>query len=421
MNATIERERLGERLMRRLDELAAFSDEPGKITRLYLSRAHRAAADQLMRWMEEAGLSARIDAVGNVIGRLEGPAPRAPALLIGSHVDSVRDAGRYDGPLGILAGIAAVEELQRHRAALPFAIEMIAFGDEEGVRFPTTLIGSRAMAGTLDPAALDAADGDGVSVAEALRRFGSDPSALATAAIDPRQALAYVEVHIEQGPVLERLGMPLGVVTAISGASRFNINVAGSAGHAGTTPMGLRGDALAGAAEMILAAERIAAGTPDLVATVGSLEVPNGAANVIPGHVRFSLDIRSPSDAIRLDAIVRLREAFASIAERRGLRLDLHRYHSAGAVPCDPVLAEGIGRAIAAVGHPDAPRLPSGAGHDGMAMAGLCPIAMMFVRCAGGVSHNPAESILTEDAALAVRALVEFILSFRPADFTAKS
>jgi len=409
----IESPQLGPVVMARLDELAGFTDEPGHITRLYLSPSHRAAAAQVAAWMEWAGLAAHVDAAGNVVGRLEGDRPGLPALMLGSHIDSVRDAGRYDGPLGVVAAIAAVHEVRRRGVLLPFAIEVLAFGDEEGVRFPTTLLGSRTVAGTFDPHALLTHDLDGISVEDALRAFGCDPAAIPDAARRPGESLAYVEVHIEQGPVLERIGAPLGVVTAISGASRFDVTVHGRAGHAGTTPMDLRWDAIAGASEMVLAAEEVARGAENLVATVGTIAVPNGATNVIPGLVRFSLDLRAPIDADRAAAEMHIRAAFDAIAAKRRLSVSMVRFHDAAATPCDPVIADGIAAAIAGLGL-DAPRLASGAGHDGMAIATLCPIGMMFVRCKGGISHNPAESILTEDADLAVRALVDFILSFDP-------
>lgn len=413
MNAPETPSGAGHAVMARLDELATFTDEPGHVTRLYLTPSHRAAALQVAAWMQAAGMAAHVDAAGNVIGRLEGAQPGLPALLLGSHIDSVRDAGKYDGPLGVVAAIAAVEKVRERGTPLPFAIEVLAFGDEEGVRFPTTLLGSRAVAGTFDARSLAARDIEGVSVEEALRAFGCDPAAIPGAARRRDGSLAYVEVHIEQGPVLERIDAPLGVVTAISGASRFDVTVYGRAGHAGTTPMDLRWDAIAGASEMVLAAEALATAAANIVATVGTIAVPNGATNVIPGLVRFSLDLRAPVDADRAAAEKRIRAAFDAIAAERRLGVSVVRYHDAAATPCDPALADGIAAAIAGLGL-DPPRLASGAGHDGMAIASLCPIGMMFVRCRGGISHNPAESILTDDADLAVRALVDFILSFDP-------
>ncbi|HET6469570.1 MAG TPA: allantoate amidohydrolase [Geminicoccaceae bacterium] len=403
----------GETLMARLDALAAFTDEAGALTRLYLSPAHEAAALQVRQWMEEAGMDARIDAVGNVAGRYEAATPGAPALLLGSHIDTVRDAGRYDGNLGVLAAIAAVAVLHAAGERLPFAVEVLAFGDEEGVRFPTTLTGSRAVAGTLDPVALDARDAEGTRLGEALRAFGCDPAAVGSVARRPEAVLGYVELHIEQGPVLEAAGLPLGVVTAINGASRFQIEVQGEAGHAGTVPMALRRDALAGAAEMVLAVERRAAAEAELVATVGRLDVVPGAINVIPGGVRLTLDLRAPADGARAAAVADLERAFRAIAERRRLGLTLTPSHEAAACPCDPALIAQLEAAVARAGLRPL-RLPSGAGHDAMALAALCPVGMLFVRCKGGVSHHPAESITAEDAALALAVLVDFLRHFRP-------
>jgi allantoate deiminase len=398
----------GPALMARLDELARFSDEPDRLTRLYLSPAHRRAMAQVAAWMTEAGMATRIDAVGNVVGRYEGSGPDAPAVLIGSHIDTVIDAGRYDGALGVLAGIAAVEALHRAGERLPVTLEVIAFGDEEGVRFPTTLTGSRAIAGTLDPGALDARDREGTSLRDALTAAGCDGDASAGCARRPEDTLAYLEVHIEQGPVLEAENLPLGVVTAISGATRWRVEVSGEAGHAGTVPMAMRRDALAAAAEMVLAVEREGRAMEDLVATVGQIEARPGAVNVVPGEVRFTVDLRAPSDAVREAAIAVLEATFAGIVERRGVALAIDRFHDAAAVSCDAALSEQLAAAVARAGV--APRLlPSGAGHDAMALAALCPIAMLFVRCERGISHNPAEAISAQDADVAVRVLLDVL------------
>jgi allantoate deiminase len=365
----------GPALMARLDELASFSDEPDRLTRLYLSPAHRRAMGQVAAWMTEAG--------------------------------------RYDGALGVLAGIAAVDALHRAGERLPVALEVIAFGDEEGVRFPTTLTGSRAIAGTLDPGALDARDGEGLSLRAALAASGCNGDASAGCARRPEDTLAYLEVHIEQGPVLEAENLPVGVVTAINGASRWRVAVRGEAGHAGTVPMALRRDALAAAAEMVLTVEREGRAMEDLVATVGQIEARPGAVNVVPGEVRFAVDVRAPSDAVRKAACAVLEAAFAAIAERRGVTLAIERFHDAAAVSCNPALIEQLTAAVGRAGI--APRLlPSGAGHDAMALAALCPIAMLFVRCARGISHNPAEAISALDADLAVRVLLDVLRHAAP-------
>ena len=276
---------LGAKLMRMLDEFAVFTDEPGRLTRLFLSPSHRLAAHQLVRWCKGAGLTTSIDAIGNVVGRVAGSDPKLPTLIVGSHIDTVRNAGRFDGNLGVLAALVAIEELSAAGERLPYSIELIAFGDEEGVRFPNTFSGSRAIAGSFDRGTLDMRDENGISLAEALCQFGCDPSQIGELARLPERTAAYLELHIEQGPLLEAKGLPVGIVTAISGATRLGVTVKGTAGHAGTVPMPMRRDAVAGAAAMILEVEKIATENAGqgLVATVGIVEVPSGAVNVIPG------------------------------------------------------------------------------------------------------------------------------------------
>ena len=405
---------LGQRLMTRLDRLARFSSDADQLTRLYLTPEHKAAALQVQAWTAEAGMDASIDATGNVVGRYPGEASQETALLLGSHLDTVRNAGKYDGALGVLAAIAAVDELNRAEERLPFALEVIAFGDEEGVRFPVTLTGSRAVAGTFDPAALDAEDAEGISLREALQRFGCDPLQVPGLRHRPETVLGYIEVQIEQGPVLEAEDLSLGVVTAINGASRFDLDVAGEAGHAGTVPMRLRKDALAAAAEMVLAIERRASATPDLVATVGRLAALPGAVNVIPGTVRLTLDIRAPADAVRAAAVHDLEQELAGIAARRAVRLEISGTYDVPAATCAPQLIGQLEDAVARAGIRPL-RLPSGAGHDALAMADLCPVGMLFVRCKGGISHNPAESVTMEDAGTVVRVLLDFLRHFEPA------
>jgi len=404
---------LGRRLMDRLAALACFSDEAEGLTRLYLSPSHKRAADALAGWMQEAGLDVRLDAVGSLIGRYEGVAAAAPALLVGSHIDTVRQAGKYDGALGVLAALTAVEALSKSGERLPFAIEVVAFGDEEGVRFPSTLRGSRALAGTLDASALDERDPEGISVREALVAFGADPAKLRASAMTREGVLGYVEVHIEQGPVLERASRPVGVVTAINGARRLGVVVQGTAGHSGTSPMAMRRDSLAAAAEMVLAVERIAYQTGDVVATVGSIEARPGAVNVIPGETRFTIDARAPSDEARDAVVGRIENAIDGIAARRGLAVTITQAHRAPATACDANLIARLDAAARAAGH-EPVHLPSGAGHDAMAMAALCPVAMLFVRCAGGISHHPAEAITIEDADAAMRVLLNFLRTYKP-------
>ncbi|MBR0932714.1 allantoate amidohydrolase [Bradyrhizobium jicamae] len=413
VHVTLAAGSLGGRVMARLEELAALTDEPGALTRLYLSPAHRRAADSLIGWFRELGVAASIDAIGNVVARYEAATSGAPALIIGSHIDTVRNAGKYDGNLGVAAGLVAVEELARRGERLPFAIEIVAFGDEEGVRFPVTLSGSRALAGAFDPTSLDQRDEDGVTLREALIAFGCDPDGIAAIARRPADVLGFLEVHIEQGPVLETERLPVGIVTAINGATRLAVEMRGVAGHAGTVPMALRRDALACAAEGLVAVEELARGDEGLVATVGRIEARPGAVNVIPGEVRFTIDLRSPDDARRRAAVARIRERLAAIAAARDVALDIATTHEAGACACDPAIIAQVEQAV--VRHGLRPlRLASGAGHDTMAVAALCPVGMLFVRCAGGVSHSPAEKITAADADVAMRVLLDTIRHFRP-------
>jgi allantoate deiminase len=415
---------IGERAEAMLEALASISAEPDKVTRLYLTEEHRRAARLVAEWMRAAGLKVRMDAAGTVHGLLaagrEGPLA-AKRLLVGSHIDTVVDAGRYDGTLGVVAAILAVEELRRRGVALPFALEVLAFGDEEGVRFPKTLIGSSTVAGALRDLMLDLTDADGVTIRAALAAFGGDPDALEAEAYKREDVLGYLEVHIEQGPVLEGLGHPLGVVTAIAAQGRYRLTVTGEAGHAGTVPMAIRRDALAAAAEMVLAIEAVAmilsigrtgeeVRRESVVATVGEIKALPGAGNVIPGEVRFSLDLRAGSDAVREVAASEIRKRIGEIADRRGVAVKMEPVHEKRVAACAPELIELISGAVETVtGHP-AHRLMSGAGHDGQAMIHLAPIGMVFVRCRGGISHNPAEYAAPDDMGLAVAALVEAIV-----------
>jgi allantoate deiminase len=398
------------RLMTRLDDFCAFTDEPGKLTRLYLAPSYRAACDQFAKWAADAGMSARIDAAGNVRARYEGKTANAPALMIGSHIDTVRDAGRFDGNLGALAALAVVEQLAEKGVRLDHAIEVVAFGDEEGVRFTTAMTGSRAIAGQLSATAMEAKDKQGVTLSQALVEFGGDP--VRAYACRARGVAAFVELHIEQGPVLEARNLALGVVGAINGATRMLVTVEGLAGHAGCVPMDLRRDAVAAAAEMILAIETRARAESDLVATVGRLEVEPGAINVIPGLARFSLDLRSPRDEWRRRAVGDIHDAATAIAARRNVETVMQPVHEAPAYVCDARIVAGFDRALAGLGLP-AFHLPSGAGHDTMVMGAFVPSGMLFVRCAGGISHHPAESITAEDGELALAALTRFAVDFK--------
>ena len=404
----------GTRIWDRCQELARHSEDAGALTRVFLSREQRAANDLTLGWMRAAGMSARLDPIGNVVGRYEGSTPGAPCLMLGSHLDTVRNAGKYDGMLGVVAAIECVHALHARGTRLPFAIEVVGFADEEGVRFGSTLLGSRAVAGTFDRKLLDSRDRDGMSMRDALTAFGLDPERTGDAARQRADVLAYAELHIEQGPVLEAEGLPVGVVTAINGANRFAIEIKGMAGHAGTVPMSLRRDALAAAAECVLAIEARCAREPELVGTVGRLEAAPGATNVIPGEVRFTIDLRAPSDGQRHRATADVKEAIESICARRRVKVDIRATHEGKTASCAPWLQEQIGHAIAVEGLP-VRRLPSGAGHDGMALVDLADIGMLFVRCEAGISHNPLEAITPDDAGLSARIFLRFIEAFKPA------
>jgi allantoate deiminase len=421
-----------------LDELGQVTDEPGRLTRTFLSPAMRRANALVAEWMREAGLTVREDGVGNLIGRLEAGsssdaasvAARAlggspvrrnqaaplrgrgtPTLLLGSHLDTVRTAGRFDGALGVLLPIVALAELRRTGVALPFAVEVLGFSEEEGVRFSSAYLGSKGYTGRLRAADLRLKDADGVTVRQAIEGvFGPDFSPPPRAHA-PSQLLGYVEVHIEQGPVLESRGEALGVVSAIAGQTRASLSFTGRAGHAGTTPMALRRDALTGAAEFILAAESLAAFQPPLVATVGRIAAAPGAANVIPGRVELSLDLRHPRDAARTRALRALRSAAQTIARRRKLEFAWAVTQENDAVACSPQLSGLLERSVEAQ-QGSCLRLPSGAGHDGVIVSALAPIAMLFVRCRGGLSHHPDEHAEPADLALALGAVLDFLKRF---------
>ena len=403
----------GSRMWERCEALARLTEEDGRLTRVYLSKELRAAAELVGEWMRLAGMDVRMDAMGNVIGRVEGATPDGPALLLGSHLDTVRDAGKYDGVLGVVAAIECVHVLHRRGQALPFAIEVVAFAEEEGVRFGATLLGSRAMAGTFDPTLLDKTDPQGVSLRQALVHYGLDPGQIPEAVRRPEDVLGYVELHIEQGPVLEAEGLPIGVVTAINGANRFTVEVTGVTGHAGTVPMHLRRDALAAAAECVLAIEAQCSQVPECVGTVGQLVPYPGATNVIAGQVRFSVDVRAPQDTQRTTVVNAVTQQIEAICARRAVQARITHTHEAGTAACAPWLMAQLDAAIAAERLP-VRTLPSGAGHDGMALIDVTDIAMLFVRCKGGVSHSPAEAVSMEDMAVGARVLLHFIEHFGP-------
>ena len=407
---------LGNEIVGRINQLGAISETPEHLARIFLSPEHRVAADLVLSWMRDAGMAAHLDAIGNVCGRYEGDRPGLPCLMLGSHYDTVRDAGKWDGPLGLITAISCVADLNRRGRRLPFAVEVVGFADEEGVRFASTLLGSRAVAGTFVESALNSRDHTGVSMRDALVTFGLDPEHVGAAARARRDLHAYVELHIEQGPVLERQNLPVGVVTAIAGATRLAANLTGMAGHAGTVPMALRRDALTGAAECITTIEELCR-TDDggLVGTVGYIDAMPGATNVIPGRVNFTIDLRAPTDAHRKRAVADIVRHIEAIAKRRELALQVDVTHENRTVPCALWLKTQVAEAVAAEGY-KVFELPSGAGHDGMAMIDISDVAMIFVRCRGGISHNPAEHVELADADAGARVLLRLIENFRPRD-----
>jgi allantoate deiminase len=397
-----------EQVVRRCRELAAVSEEEGRLTRRFASPAMARANELVGGWMAEAGIEVRVDAAGNLVGRLPGADPGAGTLLLGSHLDTVRDAGAFDGPLGVLAAVACVERLRAEGTRLPFAVDVLGFSDEEGLRYGTAYLGSRAVAGTFDPALLGLVDDDGVALGDALRDFGGAPDALAGAARRGERVLGYCEVHIEQGPVLEGRDVPVGVVSAIAGATRAELEFSGRAGHAGTVPMDLRHDAACAAAEWVLAVEAAARREPALVATVGRLEARPGAPNVVPGAAIASLDVRHSDDAVRDAAVRGLRDAAGEIGARRGVEVLWREVMTAPAVAADAALTVALSAAVAERGLPVV-TLASGAGHDAVALSALTGVAMLFVRCAGGISHHPDESVDEADVAVALEVLHAFV------------
>ncbi len=414
--------KFGSNILKQADILAAFTEDAPRITRTYLSKEHKQAGEYLIGLMRDAGMNAGFDPLGNIVGRYEAGVPFAPVVMTGSHQDSVRNAGRYDGLFGILSPIACVKELDRRGLRLPYTLEVVGFGDEEGVRFPATLIGSKAMAGKFDPTWLDKTDADGVTMRQAISDFGGDAdkwSELDRRGEQHGEVVAFVESHIEQGPVLLNEGLAVGVVTAIAGATRLVLNVTGLAGHAGTVPMGARQDALAAAAEMILFVEKFCSKHAGLVGTVGKLSVKPGAINVIPQDVEFTIDVRSGDDSIRATALAAFNLELPAIAARRNVKLGVETLYDADAAPCDPTLQKQFEAAIATQGIK--PRyLASGAGHDAMVFPAVAPMAMLFVRCGNnGISHHPDETMTAEDAEIATEVLLHFFENYQPPRFSA--
>lgn len=405
----------GPEILAMADSLARHSEHDTGLTCSYLTPTHRAVALQIKEWMLAAGLIVSVDAVGNVVGRLESDIPGAKTLMTGSHYDTVVNGGRYDGRLGVLLPIAVAMELRQDQVHLPFNLEIVAFSDEEGVRFKTTFIGSSAVSGSFDPAVLDIRDSDGITMRDAIVAAGGDPALIPLIARQPHALLGYVEVHIEQGPLLLESGQALGVVTSIAGSVRYEVSITGLAGHAGTVPMHMRRDAAAAAAEIVLAIERRCSAAAGLVGTVGKLTVPNGAVNVIPGRCELTLDLRAGDDATRDTALADVLAQIESIAARRKVEVGLRRLMEASATPCSARLQSLLAASIERItGEGRCLFLPSGAGHDAMKMADIAEVGMLFVRCgAGGISHHPAETVDTADADIAARVFADFLMHYK--------
>lgn len=398
----------GADIVRRCRELAAVSEEPGRLTRRFATPAMARANALVGGWMAAAGLQVRVDAAGNLVGRLAGTDAEAGTLLLGSHLDTVRDAGAFDGPLGVLAAVACVERLRAEATRLPFAIDVLGFSDEEGLRYGTAYLGSRAVAGSFEPGLLELVDDDGVSLGAALTDLGGAPGGVARASRQGERLLGYCEVHIEQGPVLEGRDAAVGVVSAIAGATRAELEFTGRAGHAGTVPMHARHDAACAAAEWVLAVEAMGRSEPGLVATVGRLQARPGAPNVVPGAAVASLDARHADDALRDAAVAALRAHAQRIGAARAVEVTWRELMSAPAVAMDAALGGLLAEAVADAGLPVI-HLASGAGHDAVALSALTGVAMLFVRCAGGVSHHPDESVAEADVAVALDVLHGFV------------
>jgi beta-ureidopropionase / N-carbamoyl-L-amino-acid hydrolase len=402
------------------EALASFSDDAAGLTCSYLTAAHRSTAAQIRDWMLAAGFEVHIDAVGNVVGSLAAPAAGRGILLSGSHYDTVVNGGKFDGRLGILVPIVAAARLRRAGVRLPVGLQVIAFAEEEGVRFKSTFLGSRAVTGEVDAKVLDRTDAAGVTMRTAMQAAGLDPTAIGAAALDRQSLLGFVEVHIEQGPVLLDEDVSAGVVTSIAGSIRNTVSITGMAGHAGTVPMGKRRDAAAAAAEIILVVEKRCSGIPGLVGTVGQLVVPDGAMNVIPGRCDFSVDVRAASDAIRDAAMEDIVAASHGIAGRRKVEIKWNEVLRIGCVECSPQIRARLGDSIRRVLNVPEPRqLASGAGHDAMVIANITPMGMLFIRCGnGGVSHHPSETLSQEDADTAVRVFEDLLLNWQVPEAT---
>lgn len=406
---------IGATVMEWAEDIAVWSEDEGALTCTYMSDAHRRTANQIADWMRTAGMHAHIDPVGNVVGRYLSTDPRAKTLITGSHYDTVRNGGKYDGREGILLAIAVVKHLYERGETLPFHFEVIAFAEEEGVRFKSTFLGSNAVIGQFNMDLLDITDKEGISMREAITQAGHDVNAIPQIARNPADVLGYVEVHIEQGPVLLQHDLPVGIVTSIAGSSRYQVELRGVASHSGTTPMSMRKDAAAAAAEIILYVEQRCAQDQhaSLVGTVGQLQVPNGSTNVIPGRCVFSLDIRAAVDSARDAAVADILQHIASVCTRRNIEYKAEQTVAAPAAPCAPWLMKQLSAATERAGVRPF-ELASGAGHDAMTIAKMTDVAMLFTRCGnGGISHNPLETMTADDTEVSAQILLDFLRNFK--------
>ena len=402
-----------ERIMQRIHELAAISEDADGVTRTFGTPAFLQGRALVQSWFEAAGLTTRLDGIGNLRARLASANPQAKTFVLASHIDTVVNAGKFDGPLGVLMGLDLLENLQARQATLPFHLELIAFSDEEGVRFHSTYLGSTVVAGSFDHTWLTRADAGGITLARALEVMESDATQIADDAIPADDWLGYFEMHIEQGPVLWERQVPVALVTAIAGQMRVELTFTGMAGHAGTVPMNMRQDALCAAAEFILIAEQFAqAHGRGLVATVGKLALSHAASNVIPGEVVLSLDLRSPDATQLADAYGALRDYTKALANQRNVALGWNLVQETAPVACDAGLNETLAAAIADAGH-EVVSLVSGAGHDTVPISAVAPATMMFIRCYKGISHNPLEDVETADLVAAIEVADRFIFQLR--------
>jgi hydantoinase/carbamoylase family amidase len=398
-----------EKILERLNALATVTEESGLITRTFGTEAFLEGRHLVQQWMEKAGLQTHIDNIGNLRGKLELAPQSKKTFVIGSHIDTVANAGKFDGPLGVILGLDLLEQIAATKPNLPFNLEAIAFSDEEGVRFHTTYLGSKVVAGSFDSSVLNKQDAAGITLKKALKTIGGYPEKLAEDAIDPEDWIGYFEVHIEQGPVLYEKDIPVALVTSIAGQNRIEITLKGMAGHAGTVPMNMRCDALCGAAEFILESEKYAASLKgEVVATVGKLNIPNPASNVIPGTVNLTLDLRSATETTLETAEKNLKNLAEEISKKRKLQLEWNLIQKTEPVNCSPKLNELLAESIAESGY-EVVKLVSGAGHDAVPISKVAPATMLFVRCFEGISHNPLENAELKDVAAAIQVSENFL------------